>query len=232
MFSLRHVPLFIIIKKSRMKYILLFASFLLSVSLSVQNNDVEYTNTLRQRADKIVKNLDIKDVAVYDSVLNVIVMQYKSLGDIHDNLDAQIKETKKNVTDKALQEQAIKNLKNETNAKLYDLHCVYIGALSTYLTNDQVEKVKDGMTYGVVKVTYDSYLDMIPTLKPEEKKQLYAWLVEAREHAMSAASSKAKHEWFGKYKGRFNNYLSAKGYDIQKERKAWEERLKKEGKKL
>ena len=82
------------------------------------------------------------------------------------------------------------------------------------------------MTFGVVKVTYDSYCNMIPSLTDEEKRQLMAWLIEAREHAMSAGSSKAKHAWFNKYKGRFNNYLSARGYDIQKERKEWEERLK------
>jgi hypothetical protein len=94
------------------------------------------------------------------------------------------------------------------------------------LTPEQVTQVKDGMTYGVVKVTYDSYCDMIPTLKQDEKRQLMAWLVEAREHAMDAASSNKKHEWFGKYKGRFNNYLSQRGYDSTKERKDWEERQK------
>lgn len=203
---------------------LIFISF--SLSLFSQQNEAEYIKTLTQRADKIVKTLDIKEPAVYDSVVSVIVKQYRNLGTIHDNLNNSIKEIKKNTTDKNTQEIAINALKNEANAKLYNLHCAYIGALSTYLTNDQVEKVKDGMTYGVVQVTYKSYQDMIPTLKSEEKAQLYAWLVEAREHAMSAASSKEKHDWFGKYKGRFNNYLSQRGYDIQKERKAWEERLK------
>ena len=32
-----------------------------------------------------------------------------------------------------------------------------------------------------LKVTYDSHLDMIPTLKEEEKAQIYAWLIEYRE---------------------------------------------------
>jgi hypothetical protein len=40
---------------------------------------------------------------------------------------------------------------------------------------------------------------------------------------MDAESSEKKHWWFGKYKGRINNYLSAQGYDLQKERKEWEE---------
>ena len=84
--------------------------------------------------------------------------------------------------------------------------------------------MKDVMTYGVVKVTYDAYCDMIPTLKSEEKEQIMRWLIEARELAIDAESSNKKHETFKKYKGRINNYLSQRGYDIQKEREAWEKR--------
>ncbi|MBF0575266.1 DUF3826 domain-containing protein [Dysgonomonas sp. GY617] len=212
-----------------MKSLILFVSVLISLSAFSQNKEEEYTKVLTQRAEKIVNTLDIKDKAVYDAVTQVIVTQYKALGELHDKSDADIKNAKQNIVDKTAKENTIKALDTELNSNLYNLHCVYIGALSAYLTNDQIEKVKDGMTYGVVQVTYTSYLDMIPSLKPEEKRQLYAWLVEAREHAMSAASSKGKHEWFGKYKGRFNNYLSKQGYDIQKERKAWEERIKAKG---
>jgi hypothetical protein len=43
---------------------------------------------------------------------------------------------------------------------------------------------------------------------------------------MDGESSEKKHWWFGKYKGRINNYLSAQGYDINKERKDWAERSK------
>lgn len=212
-----------------MKSLILFISVLISLSAFSQDKEEEYTKVLTQRAEKIVNTLDIKDKTVYDAVTKVIVTQYKGLGELHDKSDADIKNVKQNIADKSTKESAIKALETELNANLYNLHCTYIGALSTYLTNDQIEKVKDGMTYGVVQVTYTSYLDMIPTLKPEEKRQLYAWLVEAREHAISAASSKEKHEWFGKYKGRYNNYLSKQGYDIQKERKAWEERVKAKG---
>jgi hypothetical protein len=71
---------------------------------------------------------------------------------------------------------------------------------------------------------------MIPSLTKAQKDQIMAWLVEAREHAMDAESSEKKHWWFGKYKGRINNYLSAQGYDLQKERKEWEERNKQKNK--
>jgi heat shock gene repressor HrcA len=66
-------------------------------------------------------------------------------------------------------------------------------------------------------------------LTDEEKAQMYAWLCEARDLAIDAESSNKKHEVFNKYKGRINNYLSARGYDITQERKAWEERVKARG---
>ena len=84
-------------------------------------------------------------------------------------------------------------------------------------------------TYGVVKVTYDSHLDMIPTLKEEEKAQIYAWLIEAREFALDAENSNKKHAAFGKYKGRINNYLAKRGYDLKKEREEWYKRIKARG---
>lgn len=57
---------------------------------------------------------------------------------------------------------------------------------------------------------------MYPDLTGPQKKQIMAWLVEARELAMDGGSSKEKHAVFGKYKGRINNYLSAAGYDAKK----------------
>ena len=61
---------------------------------------------------------------------------------------------------------------------------------------------------------------------------IMAWLIEARELAIDAESSKKKHEVFGKYKGRINNYLSKRGYDLTKEREGWYERVKARGGKL
>lgn len=42
---------------------------------------------------------------------------------------------------------------------------------------------------------------------------------------MDAGTSKEKHAWFGKYKGRINNYLSAQGYDLNKESDDWHKRI-------
>jgi hypothetical protein len=122
----------------------------------------------------------------------------------------------------------IEDAEKTASEKTAKLHKNYIDQLSRELTQDQVVKVKDGMTYNVLPITYKAYLDMIPSLKQNEKEQLMAWLVEAREYAMDAESSDKKHWWFGKYKGRINNYLSAAGYDLKKERVEWEKRIREE----
>ncbi len=119
-----------------------------------------------------------------------------------------------------------KNLKKTREEKLTALHPQYLTKLSALLSPTQVEQVKDGMTYGVLPITYEGYLDMLPSLTDEQKKQIKDYLTEAREHAMDAGSSEEKHGWFGKYKGRINNYLSKAGYDMKKAGDDWEKRRK------
>jgi hypothetical protein len=87
------------------------------------------------------------------------------------------------------------------------------------------------MTYSVLEVTYRAYLDELPTLTEKQKARILADLTEAREHAMDAESSEKKHAWFGKYKGRINNYLSAEGFDMKKAGEEWAQRTReKQGK--
>ncbi len=57
---------------------------------------------------------------------------------------------------------------------------------------------------------------MLPNLTEKQKARIMTWLVEAREHAMNGGTSEEKHAWFGKYKGRINNYLSSEGYDLKR----------------
>ena len=69
----------------------------------------------------------------------------------------------------------------------------------------------------------------IDSRSEEEKAQIYAWLIEAREFALDAENSNKKHAAFGKYKGRINNYLAKRGYDLKKEREEWYKRIKARG---
>lgn len=189
--------------------------------------DSAYIKAIQERAGKIVTTLDIKDAAKFTQVQTIVAQQYRSLNQIHESSKIVIHGIKKSTTlNKEAIPEAIKKEEQQLADKLTQQHTAYLAQLKKVLTEDQVEKVKDGMTYRVLPITYTAYQDMIPRLTEEQKKQIYAWLTEAREYAMDAASSDKKHWWFGKYKGRINNYLSTAGYDLKKANEDWANRRK------
>jgi hypothetical protein len=186
--------------------------------------EAAYTKTIHTRAEKIVTTLNISDSTKANQVITVIADQYRNLNNIYNDRDEAVKLVKGKSDTKEVTEAELKKIQVNTNEKTSSLHQTFLSKLSSLLSSEQVIKVKDGMTYNVLSVTYSAYVDMIPSLKQEEKDQIMAWLVEAREYAMDAESSEKKHAWFGKYKGRINNYLSRQGYDVTEERKEWEKR--------
>ena len=203
-----------------------------AVDLNKENRDPKYVESIVNRSQKIVDKLGLTDAKVAEDVCNVIANRYVELNDIYEIRDAKVKAVKESGLTGDAKNEALKAAENEKDAALYRSHFAFPASLSLFLNEEQIDAVKDGMTYGVVKVTYEATLDMIPSLKEEEKVQIYAWLVEAREFAMDAENSNKKHAAFGKYKGRINNYLSKRGYDLVKERKAWYERIKARGGKI
>lgn len=220
-------------KKTYFKGVPLFFCFLIltatsafAVDLDKQNRDPKYVETIVGRSQKIVDKLNLSDKKVAEDVRNVIANRYFELNDIYGKRDAKVKQIKESGVTGTAKKDALSAAEFEKDAALYRSHFAFPANLSLFLDEKQIEAVKDGLTYGVVLVTYNATLDMIPSLKEEEKTQIYAWLVEAREFAMDAETSGKKHEAFGKYKGRINNYLSKRGYDLVKEREQWYKRIK------
>lgn len=181
------------------------------VALKTEGQDPKYVETIKGRAQKIVDGLKLTDTQKAESVRNIIANRYFLLNDIHSKFD--------------------KTQQDALQAELYRHHFELASALAVYLTDEQIDAVKDGMTYGRLKRDYNAQLDMIPTLTDEEKTQVLVWLKEAREYAMDAADSKGKHFWFDKYRGRTNNWLSSRGYDLKKERENWQKRIEEAKKK-
>ena len=219
-----------------MKKILIISLLLLStwmsaeaVDLNKENRDPKYVESIVNRSQKIVDKLGLTDKQVAEDVRNIIANRYFELNDIYEIRDAKVKAVKESGLTGDAKNEALKAAENEKDAALYRSHFAFPASLSLFLNEEQIEAVKDGMTYGVVKVTYEATLDMIPSLKEEEKVQIYAWLVEAREFAMDAENSNQKHAAFGKYKGRINNYLAKRGYNLTKEREEWAKRVKARG---
>lgn len=200
-----------------------------AVDLNKENRDPKYVESIVNRSQKIVDKLGLTDAKVAEDVCNVIANRYFELNDIYEIRDAKVKAVKESGLTGDAKNEALKAAENEKDAALYRSHFAFPASLSLFLNEEQIEAVKDGMSYGVVKVTYEATLDMIPSLKEEEKVQIYAWLVEAREFAMDAENSNKKHAAFGKYKGRINNYLAKRGYNLTKEREEWAKRVKARG---
>lgn len=184
-----------------------------------------YQQVIYQRSYKIVAPLSIADSSKFYRVASIVAQQYMQLGQIHDTANAQIKLAKSH-PDKEQAKLLIADIEKQRTQVLGKLHINYLEQLGKELNPAQVDQIKDGMTYNIVNITYKAYGEMILTLNEQQKKQILSYLLEARELAMDAESSNKKHEWFGKYKGRINNYLSAAGYDMKKEGEEWQKRIK------
>ena len=205
--------------------LLLTAATAAAVELNREGRDASYVETILKRSQKIVDGLGLTDAKQAEEVRNIIANRYFELNDIYEARDRRLAAVKEQGLEGEAKRAATELATLEADSKLYRSHFAFPATLAIYLTPEQVEAVKDGMTYGVLMVTYRSTLDMIPSLTDEEKAQIKAWLTEARDLAIDAESSNKKHGVFGKYKGRINNYLTKRGYDLKAERAAWYKRI-------
>lgn len=173
-----------------------------------KNETKDYHKMINVRAWKIAQKLNLPDSNAAQKVTVLIARHYEELNDIYARRDS------------------AKLTALLADSAVSKLHGAFLDELSANLNPAQVTQIKDGLTYGVLPLTYAAYQDMLPQLTDQQKKQILIWLTEAREKAMDAESSEKKHAWFKKYKGRINNYLSAAGIDMKKEGEAWQERVK------
>ncbi|WP_121811202.1 DUF3826 domain-containing protein [Mucilaginibacter kameinonensis] len=210
------------------KYIaILLLSAACNAAFAQSPADNNYIKVITERSNKIVTGAGITDSVKFKKVRDIVVAQYNDLNTVYEARKTKVNDIKAQMPDD----------KNGANAKiaLIDtdvvkqvkvLHTAYIKKLNKELSADEVDKIKDGMTYRIYPITYTAYQDEIPNLTEEQKSKIKGWLLEARENAIDAESSEKKHAWFGKFKGRINNYLSAQGYDMKKEGEEWQKRIK------
>jgi len=195
------------------------------VATSTADEEAAYTRVITERADRIVGQLGIEGAERATRVRDLVAGQYRALREIHDARDAKLAAAKP-PGDSAVAEAWADVARKEASLEQFALHRQFVARLAAELTPEQVDSVKNGLTYGVAPVTYRRYLELLPDLTDEQKAAILANLLEAREYAMDAGSSDEKHGWFRKYKGRINNYLSAAGYDMKRAEKDLADRQK------
>jgi hypothetical protein len=178
-----------------------------------QEAEAAYTRSIEKRVTDILAVLDLNDPARSAKAHDLLIAQYRALRDWHDANDARLK-------------QASPDQVAQIRASLKTRHDKFLASLLEALTPAQVERVKDQMTYGKVKVTYEAYCEIVPNLTEAQKARILELLKEAREEAMDAGSAEEKSAVFKKYKGKINNYLSAAGHDVKQAYKDWGEKQK------
>lgn len=168
-------------------------------------DDRAYEKAIQERGARIVAPLAIDDAEKRERVTDHVVSFYRDLSQAHAGRDESL----------AGQAETEAAILDASHREIVALHRRFVAGLLAELTPEQVEQIKNGITYGVVPITLEAYGRLLPDLTAEQKRYIHANLLEAREYAMDAGTSDEKHAWFGKYKGRINNYLSAAGYDLK-----------------
>lgn len=172
-----------------------------------------YAASIENRVADILKALNLADAGKAAAIHDILVAQYHDLRVRDAAIDTRLKVDGKEV-----------NLMNRAPllvAQSKPLHDQLLAKLAALLTPEQVEKIKDLMTYNKVKVTYDAYCAIVPGLTDAEKAKILELLKQAREEAMDGGSAPEKSAIFQKYKDQINAYLDAQGHDTAKALKDW-----------
>jgi hypothetical protein len=176
--------------------------------------EAAYTLAINKRAAAIVSALDLKDQAKAARVTGILTNQYRSLRHRDEVIDQRLKMP---TNDDAARPDRASLF--QTMSK--PLHDEFVTKLSADLSPEQVETVKNKMTYDKLKVTYDAYCAIIPNLSEPDKAKIKEELTLARDEAIDGGSADEKSAIFQKYKDRINEYLTAHGHDVAKAYKDW-----------
>jgi hypothetical protein len=181
--------------------------------------------TLEKHIKPIMAALKLTDADKEAKAREVLAAQFKALNAWHAQNDAQIKSLwnefnqARGKQDATNADSALAKI-DSVYASFKPQHEKFIADLSSVLTPEQVETVKDVLTINKVKVTYDVYLQIFPALTEAQKAVVLKNLKAAREEAIDAAAMTEKSAFFKKYKIKIeDDYLTAQGYDPKQARK-------------
>lgn len=177
--------------------------------------EAAYARAISKRADAIIAALQPLESEHAARVHAILVRQYRCLRDLHDQRDAEL--SRIDPSDRQSLEHARQIHQQAAERNRIEFYKALAGELSP----DQIEIVKDQLTYNKVKVTYEGYMQMLPALTDPQKQRIRDELLAARELAVFGGSAEEKTRFFEKAKGRINNFLSSEGYDLRQASKEW-----------
>jgi hypothetical protein len=165
----------------------------------------KYESDLEGRADAVLKDLKLPDAetAKAEHVRKDVVTYYRFLRGWHDIHDAALTPLEKNRKANAA---AITKEKES----LMPFHKAFVDDLSSFLTPDQVDMVKDRMVSSKrMTVIYNGRLKDNPWMSDEVKAEMLTMCKEARENALDEGSAQGKRWHMDQLVGRLNNFVAA-----------------------
>jgi hypothetical protein len=172
-----------------------------------------YAKSIEYRVQDILKVLAAADAPKSNAVHAVLVTHYHDLRVRDAAIDTRLKVDGKEVS--------YANRAEQLAVQSKPLHAALLTKLAASLTPEQIEQVKDLMTYHKVTVTAKAYAAIMPGLTVAEQAKILELLQTAREEAMDGGSAPEKSAIFQKYKDQINAYLDAQGHDTAKAFKEW-----------
>ncbi len=172
-----------------------------------------YAQAIENRVGDILKALNLADVGKSNAVHDILVNQYHELRIRDAAIDTRLKVEGREIN--------YENRAPLLAPQSKPLHDQFVAKLAALLTPEQVEKIKDLMTYNKVKVTYDAYCQIVSGLTDAEKTKILELLKAAREEAMDGGNAPEKSAIFQRYKDQINAYLDANGHNTAKALKDW-----------
>ncbi len=168
----------------------------------------------------ILDALKLTDAAKETKVREIVGAQIKALDAWHTQNDVQITvlwdqfNGARSKQDEAGANKALAEI-NGVYASFKPQHEIFLSELSTVLTPEQVESVKDTLTVKKVEVTFHAYGEIFHGLTDAQKAFILKHLKAAREEAIDAGTMTEKSAFFKKYKIQIEAYLTAQGYDVK-----------------
>ena len=197
-----------------------------SPETAVNVNTADKEKAALEKRDKaVLAALNLDDAAKAAKVRESLAAWFAALKTWHAANDAQIKPLW-NEFNEARSAQNAANVSaalakiDGVYASFKPQHEKFLSDLSSVLTPEQVETVKDVLTVNKVKVTYDVYLQIFPTLTDAQKAMVLQNLKAAREQAIDCEAMTEKSAFFKKFKIKIEDeYLTAQGYNPKQARK-------------
>lgn len=175
-------------------------------------------------SNRILDSLRLTDKATHESVRNLLAHHYQKMEAIY----AHKQQRTEAMSAMQLDSESKKKLENdiwlESKGALDKQRDSFFETVGSWLDNSQIDLVKNEMTKNGIQKEMTRFADLLPTLKEEHKIQLFQYMLEARENALNVLTNRERNQWFTKFRGRANNYLSKEGYDLRQATLDWERR--------